>query len=237
MNQIQSVALKAQIRIIKGKQVKTLRNQGFVPAVVYGNKLDNIDITISKIELKKALAEAGYSTLIDLKIDDDKSIKVIASEPQFDPRSDEFIHVDFYKVKMDEKIKTEIPLEFIGESEAIKSLEGSLVQNKDSVEVECLPGDLVGEIQVDISVLKTFDDSIHVSDIKVPQGIEILDEAEEMIASVEPPRSEEELAELETPSAAEEEKEAIEKMGAEATVEGEEPAEGEPENTQTSKTE
>lgn len=138
---------------------------------------------------------------------------------------------------MDEKIKTEIPLEFVGESEAVKSLEGSLVQNKDSVEVECLPGDLVGEIQIDISVLKTFDDSIHISDITVPHGIEILADAEEMIASVEPPRSEEELAELETPSAAEEEKEAIEKMGAESSAEGEEPATGEQEEPQDSKTE
>jgi large subunit ribosomal protein L25 len=130
---------------------------------------------------------------------------------------------------MDEKIKTEIPLEFVGESEAVEQLDGSLVTNRDNVEVECLPADLVSEIQVNISELKTFEDSISVKDLAIPQGIEVLTDSEEVIAVVEPPRSEEELAELEE-SAAEEEKEAIEQMGAEA--EGEE-AESETEGEET----
>jgi large subunit ribosomal protein L25 len=128
---------------------------------------------------------------------------------------------------MDEKIKTEIPLSFTGESEAVEQLEGSLVTNKDAIEVECLPTDLVSEIEVNISSLKTFEDTIKISDLKIPANIEILHDQDEIIALVEEPRSEEELAELEEKSAEEEEKEALEKMGAETEAENREAKEGE----------
>jgi len=221
MNTNEEILLQAQKRDVYGKRVKDLRAQGYVPAILYGHKLENVSIKTPDKELDQAIEKAGYSTLIDLKIDNEKATKVIASHPQFNPVTGKIIHIDFYRVKMDEKIKTEIPLEFIGESNAVKNLEGSLVQNKDSIEVECLPGNLVSGIQVDISALKTFEDSILIKDLKVPNGITVLDEPEEVVANVEPPRSEEELAELEE-SATEKEKEAIEQMETEAGAEEEE---------------
>jgi len=211
------ISLKAEVRSIVGKKVKTLRNEGFIPAVVYGHKEKPESISINKIDFVKAYDEAGTSTLIDLTVDDAKSIKVLAHEPQLDPVRNEPIHVDLYRVSMDEKIKTEIPLEFIGESEAVASLDGTLITNRDNVEVECLPADLVSYIEIDLSALKTFEDQITVAKIKVPQGIEILTEPEEVIAFAEEPRSEEEMAELEE-SAEDQEKEAIEQIaGEEAT--------------------
>jgi large subunit ribosomal protein L25 len=230
MNEQKIYSLKAEKREITGKKVKSLRNDGFIPAVIYGHGTKPQSLSIRANEFKKIFSEAGTSSLVDLKIGESGAVKVLTHEPQYNPVTEAPMHIDFYKVRMDEKIKTEIPLEFVGESEAVEQLDGSLVTNRDNVEVECLPSDLISEIVVDLSVLKTFEDVINVSDLKIPSGIEIMTEKEEVIALVEPPRSEEELAELETPSAAEEEKEALEKMGAEGeNAEGESEAEEGPE--------
>ncbi len=221
MNEQQTYKLSANTREITGKKVKNLRKEGLIPAVIYGHGTNPTAIFLSRRSFDKVYDEAGTSALIDLKIDDKSSVKVLSHEPQIDPVNNQTLHVDFYKVRMDEKIKTEIPLEFVGESEAVTAMDGSLVTNRDSIEVECLPSDLVSQIDVDLSALKTFEDTITVANLKVPAGIEILTEKEEVIALVEEPRSEEELAELEETSAAEEEAEAIEKMEAEAGAEAE----------------
>lgn len=215
MNTQKTFNLSAKKRETIGKKVKHLRQKGLVPAVLYGRDIKPESISIEKIQFIKIFNEAGTSSLIDLKIDSDKSFKVLSHEPQRDPITGDPIHVDFYRVRMDEKIRTEIPLNFTGESEAVEQLEGNLVTNKDAIEVECLPTDLISEIQVDISPLKTFEDTIKISDLKLPDSIEILHDQDEIIALVEEPRSEEELAELEETSAADEEKEALENMEAE----------------------
>jgi large subunit ribosomal protein L25 len=221
--------LIAKERSITGKKVKIIRKDGLIPAVMYGHSTRPLSLSVAKAAFIKVFDEAGTSALIDLKIDDKNAVKVLSHEPQINPVSGDPVHVDFYKVRMDEKIRTEIPLEFIGESEAVTQLDGSLVTNRDNVEVECLPADLISQIDVDLSELKTFENSITVADLKVPSSITILTEPEEVIALVEEPRSEEELAELEETSAAEEEAEAIEKMGAEGEAEkaegGESPSE------------
>lgn len=221
MTEQKKYKLSAKTREITGKKVKQLRKQDLIPAILYGHSTDPVCLSVVKTEFKKIYSEAGSSSLVELKIDDKNAVKVITYEPQYNPVSDEPIHIDFYKVRMDEKIKTEIPLEFIGESDAVTKEDGSLVTNKDNVEVECLPADLIPMIEVDISVLKTFDDQITVADLKVPSGIEILSESEEVIAMVEPPRSEEEMAELDE-SAAEQEQQAIEQMTSEASTENKE---------------
>ncbi len=221
MNKQKTYSLLASKRSITGKKVKRIRSDGKIPGILYGKGKDPEPISVDKLKFERVFSEAGTSALIDLSIDSGTPIKVLSHEPQLDPVSGKAIHIDFYRIKMDEKIRTEIPLNFIGESEAVEQLEGSLVTNKDAVEVECLPADLIAEINIDISPLKTFDDVIKISDLKVPDGIEILHDPEEIIALVEEPRSEEELAELEETSAEEEEKEALEKMGTEAEAETE----------------
>lgn len=195
-----------------------LRAEGKIPANVYGGDFKNQNIIVDDLAFNKVFADAGESSLINLAIEDLEPVKVLVHEVQINSVTMKPIHVDFYKVNMKEKIKTPIPIKEIGEAPAVVDLEGSLVTNRDEVEVECLPADLIPEIEVNLSVLKTFDDVIKVSDLKVPEGIEILDDPEEVIFLVQPPRSEEELAELEEKP--EEDIEAVE-------VEGEKPAEGE----------
>jgi len=223
--------LKATKRETTGSAVEKLRIDGNIPAVVYGKGKENLNLTVNKTEFNKVFGKTGENTLIDLEIDG--GIKnVLAKEVQFHPVTDEPIHIDFYEVKMDEEIETEVPLKFVGESPAVKDLEGTLITNKTAVEVKCLPANIPHEIEIDISALATFEDSIHAKDIKLPAKVELLTDPEETIALVNPPRSEEELKELEAEvvenveevEATEEKKEGEEKAGAEGEVETKEEA-------------
>lgn len=194
---MEKITLKAQKRNIFGKQNRFLRKSGLIPAIFYGHNFPNTPLKIDKNQFEKVYQIAGQSSLVDLKIDQQEPQKTLISNVQIDPISDEPIHIDFYKVKMTEKIKTEVPVVTSGESLAVRDLDGNLILNKGSIEIECLPQDLMPEIKVDISSLKTFEDKILVKDLKIPDKITILDNLEEVAVLVTPPRTEEELEELE----------------------------------------
>lgn len=194
--------LKAEARQITGKKVSGLRQAGFIPAVLYGRGIDSVNISVNSKEFNRTLKEAGGSTLLSLNVDNEKH-NVVIHELARDPLSGQVIHVDFFEVRMDEKMKSSVPLVFVGESAAVKAEGGILVKPLQEVELEALPQDLPKEIQVDISPLQTFDDKIYVKDLKVSGSIKILSDPEDMVASVAPPRSEEELAELEQKPVAE----------------------------------
>jgi len=209
-----------KIKAIKrDRSAKETRKNGMVPAVIYGKKFDNQSLELEATEFIRLYKEAGSSNLVDLEIDGN-NIKTLIHDIQRDPLKNAITHADFLKIDMKEKIRTGIPLEFVGETDLVIQQEGSLLTNKDSVEVECLPADLVDHINVDISLLTEFDMNIKVSDLRVPSGIEVLDDPEEVIALVQPPRSEEELEALNEEVV--EDVEAVEVENA-----GEAPAEGE----------
>lgn len=190
------VVLAVLSREKKGKAAKALRQTGQLPAVMYGHSFESTSISVDSKAIERAYAKVGGSQLVGLKLDEARSRNALIHDVQRNPRTGALTHVDFYLVRMDEKLKTEVPLHFIGESTAVYQDEGTLVKNLDMVEIEALPGNLPENLEVDISVLDTFDKVIHVSDLAVPEGVEILTDAEEVIARVEPPRSDEELAEL-----------------------------------------
>lgn len=189
----QSISLDTNRREILGKKVKTIRAQGITPGVLYGHGIENIMLSIPTKTLEKVYKQAGESTLLDLTVDGKDQRKVIIQDVQYDNVKGNIIHIDLHEVKMTEKLTTEIPLKFIGESKAVKELAGVFVANMDHLKVECLPGDLVHEIEVDISVLVDFESAVHIKDIKAPKGIELLDNADEVVAVVAPPRAEEEV--------------------------------------------
>ncbi|MCJ7804964.1 50S ribosomal protein L25 [Patescibacteria group bacterium] len=218
------VSLKVNKREITGKKVKTLRAKNQIPLVLYGHgfKAENLDA--AKNAFVNAYQKAGSSNLVDLEIDKQKPVKVLIQDVQTNPISDEIIHADLYRVRKDRKLRTQIPLHFTGKSRAVEDKEGNLITHKDSIEVEVLPDDLIDEIKVDISPLKTFEETIKISDLDIPQGIEVLDEKEDIVANVTPPRSEEELEALE--EEVEEDVDAVE-VEKEKKAEGEEAVEGE----------
>lgn len=195
--------LSAKLRPANGRQNKQIRKQGFIPAILYGHKVKNLVLLVEAHDFGKIYQQAGESTLIELKIGasatKSKDIErvVLIHQVAKDPVTDKPIHIDFYQVKMDEPIKVEVPLVFIGQSIAVKESNGVLLKNIQSLEVEALPQDLPHQIQVDISSLKTFDDNIHIKDLKLPPRVKTGVQAEEVVASVIPPRTKAELEELE----------------------------------------
>lgn len=234
---MKKIELTAASRHVVGKKSKKLRLKGLIPAVVYGHGFTSQPISIDGKEFARAYKEAGTSTLIDLQIDEQQPVKVLLHEPQHHYLHGTPVHADFYAVKMTEKIDTAIPIHFIGESPAVEELEGNFISNRDELEIRCLPGDLIANIEVDISVLQTFDDHVKVKDIKVPGTIEVLSDPEEVVALVAAPISEEELeAELAEDKAAEEA--AVGALGEEpAAEEGGAAPEGEVEVTPEAKVE
>jgi len=171
------------------------RQAGKTPAVVYGNKFENLSIAMDKREFEKLFKKAGTSNLIDMTVGD-KKFKTLVHDYQLDPISGVIIHVDFMKINMKQKIHAEIPLKFVGESTAVINLEGSLINPVDSVEIECLPADLPSEFEIDLSVLDDFEKNIKISDIVLPEGVELISDPEEVIAFVQEPRSDAELEAL-----------------------------------------
>jgi len=184
------IKLEAIIRTKENGKEGKIRKDGLIPAVLYGPGLDNINLKIKKIDFERIFALAGESSLIDLMISKEKPVKVLIKEVQKDPLKDAIIHVDLYQVDMNKKITTEIPLHFIGESVAVKELGAVLVKNINNVEVECLPGDLISHIDVDLSVLKNFHDAIKTNDLKLPAGMKLVNETNDIVANVIEPKAE-----------------------------------------------
>ena len=195
---MQSPTLNAQIRDIFGKKVKSLREEGSVPAVLYGPGVENMALAVDLKEAENIYKEAGENTIVKLKIKGDKTPErnVLIYAASRDTLGGQLIHIDFLQVRMDQAIKAAVPLEFIGESAAVKSEGGILVKNIHEVEVEALPADLPREITVDISSLNTFKDAILIKNLPVPAKVKILAEPELVVAQVQPPRSEAELEAL-----------------------------------------
>ncbi len=214
--------LKASLREEAGKKLKSNRKDGRVPAVIYGKGMKNKNLWVDFLALNKFIDKHGEGSVIELEIDGKEKHNVIINESQIDPIRDSFVHIDFLKIKMDEVIETEVELDFVGESAAVKNLGGTLIRNMDEIEVKCLPADLPSEIKVDVSVLKTFEDRISVGDLPIPEKVEIKLDPETMVAYVAEPRSQEELEELE--EKVEEDVtqvEGVEKEGDEESEEGE----------------
>lgn len=188
--------LKATSRKELGRKVNKLRKAGQIPAVIYGHGIKSQPLFVLAKEFDKVFKEAGESSLIALEIEGKKH-NVLIHDIVRDPLTDQIIHIDFYQVKMGEKIKAKVPLVFIGDSPAVKAEGGVLVRNIQEVEIEALPQDLPRHLEVDISSLASFQDHIFIKDLPISGSAKILAEANEIVASVIPPRSEEELAALE----------------------------------------
>ena len=189
---MEKIELKADPRTAASPE--HIRAEGFIPAVVYGHNIKTESFMVRYADFEKAFKKAGESTLVNLVVDG-KAKNVIVQDVQRHYLTGKYQHVDFYEVSMTEKMKAKVPLVFVGVSKAVKENGGVFVAVMDEVEVECLPADLIHNIEVDISVLQTFADNIHVRDLKVGDKVKILSGEDETVAKVEAPRDvEKELA-------------------------------------------
>lgn len=189
---MEQILLDAELRSATGKAVKGLRRQGYVPAVVYGHHTEPMNVQVADRPLHLAMRAAGTNRLITLNLPNQSAPKmVLVRELQRDSLNHTMQHVDFYEVIMTEKIKSDLPIVLFGESKLIKSGNGLLLQGMDSIEIECLPGDLPPEIKIDLSTLTAVGQSISVRDLKVGEAIEILTDLDEVVVKVLPPTAEE----------------------------------------------
>ena len=172
------------------KKLRELDNK--IPAVVYGHGFKSQPLSLNYLEFEKLNKTVSESTLVDLKIGENEPYKVLIYEIERQPLSNKINHIDFYKVKMDEKLRTELELEFTGEAPAVKNLGGVLVKTRDTLEIECLPGDLISKYKINISALNNFHDVIRVSDLKIPDNITVIEDKNVILISVSEPRKEEE---------------------------------------------
>ena len=183
--------LKTNIRTITGKKVKTLRKEGLLPSSIYGHGMDPVSVQIDAKEFALIFAHTGESGLVDMELDG-KTMPVLFRNPQYHPVTGFLTHIDCYKVNLKEKITTFVPIEFVGESAAVK--EGKvLVEAVNEVEVEALPTDLPEKIVVDLSKLENIDSEITVADLIVDRAkVEIKNDPTQVIVKVEEPKVEEE---------------------------------------------
>ena len=167
-----------------------------IPGVLYGPKTENLQLEIDQKDFDKVLQAAGMSSLISLEVDKKKFL-VLIHQLQTDPITLRPIHVDFLQPSLTQAIAARVPIVLIGNAPAIKDLGGTLVKNISEVEVKALPENLPHEIQVDVSSLLTFENSILIKDLVVPKGVKISRGPEDIVAFVASPQKIEE--ELEKP--------------------------------------
>lgn len=183
--------LSVQKRTVLGRSVKALRNQGFIPAELYGRGVENLHLAVSAKEFKKLFKEAGENTIINILVDGEKR-PVLVNDVSYDYLSGNFESVDFYQVRMDEKIKVKIPLEFAGVAPAVKEKSGILVKALQELEVEALPADLPHHLIVPLEKLADIGKSVYVKDLNVPSGVKVLVNPETVVATVTAQITEEE---------------------------------------------
>lgn len=173
------MTLQASPRTEKGKQLKALRSAGVLPAVVYGPKESALSFSLARKEFEKLFAEAGESTLIMLKgLGADK--EVLVHDVAYDPVSGHPIHVDFYAIEAGKTLRVHVPIEFEGEAPVLKG-DATLTKVLHEIEVECLPRSLPQHLTIDISTLMQVGDSIHVKDLKLPAGVIVVADPDDVI--------------------------------------------------------
>jgi len=189
--------LSAAVRTITGKKVKQLRKQGIIPATIYGQEMTPMSVQFVEKEINSVFDHVGESGLVDLMLEG-KKLPILFRNPQYHPVMGTLTHIDCFKVNLKEKINAFVPIEFIGESAAVKAGK-VLVEVVNEVEVEALPTDLPEKIEVDLAALETIDSEVTIADLIVDRTkVEIKNDPEQVVIKVEEPKVEEEPVAEET---------------------------------------
>ena len=148
---------------------------------MYGPKNPALSVTVNEVEFLKAFKSAGESTVIVAKMGTEEH-ETLVHDMDLDPVTGKIRHVDFYIIEKGKKVTLHVPLEFVGEAAAVKTLGGMLVKVLHEVEIEAMPKDLPHNLEVDISALVDFDAQIKAGDLKLPAGVVLKTDAEEIVA-------------------------------------------------------
>jgi large subunit ribosomal protein L25 len=176
--------LKASVRDLLGKRSRRLYGQGKLAAVVYGHNAKPTPLVLDRLEFQKVFVKSGRTHLVDLVVDGDKAEKVLVREIQTHPRRLGPIHVDFYQVNLEEKITVEVPVHLLGESAAVKRGDADILQPLHTLRVECLPSDIPEAFEVDLTPLEEIESELRISDLKIPKGVTVLIDPEELVVKI-----------------------------------------------------
>lgn len=182
------ISLNADKREIVGRKVKKLRQEGKIPANIFGKKIESQAIVVNLKEFEEVFEKAGETQIVDLN-----GKSVLVSNVSYNPVDGSILHVDFRQVDLTEKITANVPVETVGESPAEKQSLGTVVQHISELEVEALPADLPEKIVVDASMLTEVDQAVFVKDLRIPGKVEIKNDPEAIVVKVEPLQKEEEV--------------------------------------------
>ncbi len=211
-------AIEAQPRSMTGKKVRRLRGEGLIPGIVYGPSMEPVSVQLPERPLEILLMQAGGTNLIDVTIGAETHT-VLVRDVQRHVLRDNILHVDFFALRMDQLISTDVFLRFSGESPAVAAGQGILITGPGSLTIETLPMHLRNEIVVDLGGLEAVGDGIYVRDLDLGEDIRILNDPDEMLVRVIMPAAvaaEEEEEDLEGELEEEVDAAAVERVGEDA---------------------
>ncbi|MEA2639768.1 MAG: large subunit ribosomal protein [Chloroflexota bacterium] len=196
--------IEAQPRELFGKRARYLRRQGITPANVSGAHIPSKAVQVSNRQIEHILTHVPRSSLLSLVLEGD-TVPVLVRDVDRKPTTDELYHVDFLRVSMTERLRVEVPLMLVGEAPAVRTSNATILHQLNSVQVECLPGDLIPSVEVDLGRLESIDDAIYVRDLKLPGNVTVLTDPDELIVKALAPQriveGDEEPAAEEAPAA------------------------------------
>ncbi|MBT3363941.1 MAG: 50S ribosomal protein L25 [Chloroflexi bacterium] len=182
---MEKIELKVNTREVLGKKVRALRREGIIPVHLFGNDVTPTPLQCDALDLKHVLAKAGKTHLVDLKVDKaKKAAKAVVREIQRDPVKGSLLHVDFYQVRMTDKIKVDVPITLVGEAPALKIKGNMLIRELDKLTIECLPDDIPDHIELDVSILDESVHAIHVSEIAPIDGVTFITDLEHDVVRI-----------------------------------------------------
>ena len=203
------IELEVTNREILGKKVGSLRRQGITPVSLFGHNVKPMALQCDTVQLQRVLAQAGRARLVGLRIDKARKLRnVLVREVQRNAGTGQLLHVAFYQVRKAEKVSAEVPIALVGEAPALKFKENLLMQELNSLTIECLPDDIPPGVEVDISSLSEAEQAIRVKDIKLDEGLTVLNDPEQMVVKISAlavERAEEAVAEEEAAAPSREE--------------------------------
>jgi len=179
------IELEASKREILGKKVRFLRRRGITPVNLFGHGIESRALQCDTGKLKQVLTEAGETVLINLKVGREKTARtVIIRDVQVNSLKGGLLHVDFYQVKMGEEIKVEVPISLVGKAPALEVMRNTLLQEMDTLTVECLPSRIPASIELDISSLTKSEQVLRVKNIELEEGITVINDPEQVVAKI-----------------------------------------------------
>ena len=186
-----ALEIAVSARSAAGKHNRRLRTTGVVPGILFGKKAGSVPVQVESKALEALYRQAGRTSIVSVVVDGGQPTSAIIKSLQRNPLTGRILHVDLFAVDLSHEMTADIPLVFEGVSRAVELDGAILFTSLDHLKVKALPADLPHEISVDLSVLVDLDATIHVGDLKVGDKITVLNDADELVAKVTPPRAEE----------------------------------------------